>query len=84
MSFESGFFHFQIQHEGSNCFFIDDGPVFQGLPNVIEYYLTCADGLPCNLKQFCRRSQSRCVFGGYALVLEHQPPPPFQRQPTAG
>ncbi len=28
-----------------------------GLPNVIEYYLTCADGLPCSLKQYCRRSQ---------------------------
>lgn len=31
MCFEGGNYHFQIQHDGSNCFFIDDGPVFQGL-----------------------------------------------------
>ena len=46
-------FHFQIQlySQGgqANCYFIDDGPIFQGLGNVIEYYRTKSDGLPTKL-----------------------------------
>ena len=30
MCFDGIAYHFQIQHEGADCFFIDDGPVFQG------------------------------------------------------
>jgi tyrosine-protein kinase len=51
-------FHYQIQADFSggrrNCYFIDDGPVFEGLPKVIEYYRNNPDGLPCKLKQYCR------------------------------
>ena len=51
-------YHYQIQADFSggrkNCFFIDDGPVFEGLPRVIEYYRSNADGLPSKLKQYCR------------------------------
>lgn len=36
--------------------------LYPGLPNVIEYYLTCADGLPCSLKQYCRRSQIKYEY----------------------
>lgn len=49
-------FHFQIQRERENLFYIDDGPFHEGLKQTIEYYRTSADGLPTQLKQYCRRS----------------------------
>ena len=31
-------------------FYIDDGPLFETLPHVIDHYSRCADGLPVLLK----------------------------------
>lgn len=58
MSFNGSHFHFQIQSmaDMKNCYFIDDGPVFDGLRKIVEYYRTSADGLPCQLRAYCRRS----------------------------
>lgn len=48
--------HFQIQCRGGINYSIDDGPVFEGLDSLIEYYMAQADGLPIRLAQFCRGS----------------------------
>lgn len=46
--------HFQIQCRGGIHYSIDDGPIFEGLDSLIEYYMEQADGLPIRLSQFCR------------------------------
>ena len=46
--------HFQIQCRGGIYYSIDDGPIFEGLDSLIEYYRDQADGLPIRLTQFCR------------------------------
>lgn len=46
-------FHFQVQQNGANCYYIDDGPLFEGLGSVIEYYRTKPDGLPAMLRSYC-------------------------------
>ena len=50
-------YHYQIQADLSNgkqnCFHIDDGPVFEGLQNMIEHYHRHTDGLPTKLTQYC-------------------------------
>lgn len=46
-------FHFQIQCHEKNCYYIDDGPMFEGLGKVIEYYRTNSDGLPTQLRNYC-------------------------------
>ena len=45
--------HFQIQCRGGIYYSIDDGPTFEGLDSLIEYYMEQADGLPTQLTQFC-------------------------------
>jgi len=49
-------YHFQIQlYSGGSqkeCYFIDDGPIFQGLMQVVEYYRTKSDGLPTKLNDY--------------------------------
>ena len=46
--------HFQIQCRGGIYYSIDDGPIFEGLDTLIEYYTEQADGLPIRLSQFCK------------------------------
>lgn len=46
--------HFQIQCRGGICYSIDDGPIFEGLDSLIEYYREQAAGLPIRLTQFCK------------------------------
>ena len=36
--------------QSDRWFYIDDGPLFETLPHVIDYYSRCADGLPVLLK----------------------------------
>lgn len=45
--------HFQIQCLGDFYFRIENGPLFQGLDQLVNYYQTSADGLPTQLKAFC-------------------------------
>lgn len=57
MTFGSAQYHFQIQaYSSKKQYFIDDGPIFEGLSKIVEYYRSTADGLPCQLRCFCRRS----------------------------
>eukprot|EP01147_Barroeca_monosierra_P005348 gene5348-7101_t len=58
MCFDQTAFHFQIQHNARESFyFIDDGPGFQSLVDLIQYYSSRADGLPCVLTMYCMRSR---------------------------
>lgn len=45
--------HFQVQCLGDFYFRIENGPLFQGLDQLITYYQSSADGLPTQLKNFC-------------------------------
>jgi tyrosine-protein kinase len=45
--------HYQIQHHGDAHFAIDDGPVFQGVDDLIRHYKKKSDGLPTRLVEFC-------------------------------
>ena len=45
--------HFQIQCRGGMYYSIDDGPIFEGLDSLIEYYIDQADGLPIRLGPYC-------------------------------
>ena len=44
--------HFQIVNHGDAWFSIDNGPVFQGLDDLIHHYSQKADGLPTQLRTF--------------------------------
>ena len=44
--------HFQIVNHGDAWFSIDNGPVFQGLDDLIHHYSQRADGLPTQLRTF--------------------------------
>ena len=43
--------HFQIIHHGDAWYSIDNGPVFQGLDALVNYYQGVSDGLPRTLGQ---------------------------------
>lgn len=75
--------HFQIQCRGGIYYSIDDGPTFEGLDSLIEYYMQQADGLPTRLTQFCEGNPPpascrkhgvttplhlACAEGNYSLV----------------
>lgn len=44
--------HFQIRHKFDNCFQIDDGPIMQGIDNIVKHHREMKDGLPCLLTSF--------------------------------
>ena len=46
--------HFQIQCLGDFYYKIDNGPLFQGLDQLINYYRMGANGLPTKLTGFCK------------------------------
>lgn len=81
MTSSGGYFHFQIQclPDMKNCYFIDDGPVFDGLRKIVEYYRTAADGLPCPLRFYCRRcSPSNRTFQPTSFETAIVPVRPLQ------
>lgn len=52
--------HFVIMqyHAKPGCYFIDDGPIYEGCDRIIEYYRQQEDGLPCKLTSYCPRTVS--------------------------
>lgn len=44
--------HFQIVNHGDAWFSIDNGPVFQGLDDLVHHYSQAPDGLPTQLRTF--------------------------------
>ena len=46
--------HFQIHCLGDFYYQIDNGPLFQGLDHLINFYKEGANGLPTTLKTFCK------------------------------
>ncbi|XP_041483640.1 tyrosine-protein kinase HTK16-like [Lytechinus variegatus] len=46
--------HFQIQCMGDFYYKIDNGPLFQGLDQLINYYRLGSNGLPTKLTVFCK------------------------------
>ena len=65
--------HFQIQCRGGKYFSIDDGPTFEGLDSLIEYYVDQADGLPIRLGPFISGNvpPSSCRKHGVTTPLHH-------------
>lgn len=65
--------HFQIQCRGGKNFSIDDGPTFEGLDSLIEYYVDQADGLPIRLGPFISGNvpPSSCRKHGVTTPLHH-------------
>ncbi|XP_031568891.1 tyrosine-protein kinase HTK16-like [Actinia tenebrosa] len=43
-------YHYQIKSRSDRWFYIDDGPLFETLPHVIDHYSKYADGLPVLLQ----------------------------------
>ena len=44
--------HFQIVGHGDGWFSVDNGPLFQGLDELVHHYQTRADGLPAQLHDY--------------------------------
>ncbi len=44
--------HFQIVGHGDGWFSVDNGPLFQGLDELVHHYLTRPDGLPAQLNEY--------------------------------
>lgn len=44
--------HFQILGHGDGWFSVDNGPLFQGLDELVHHYQVRADGLPAQLHDF--------------------------------
>eukprot|EP00039_Didymoeca_costata_P019096 m.336220 g.336220 ORF g.336220 m.336220 type:complete len:697 (+) comp17787_c0_seq1:230-2320(+) len=81
MCFESKPFHYQVQSHNSR-YFIDDGPLFTDLRDVIEHYRTDPDGLPTPLRQYCKIS-SRGGGGVVTLRPSTNKPKPLMRSPSS-
>lgn len=44
--------HFQVVGHGDSWFSVDNGPLFQGLDELVAHYRRCADGLPAQLHNY--------------------------------
>jgi len=44
--------HLQIVGHSDGWYSVDNGPLFQGLDELIHHYLSCPDGLPAQLAEF--------------------------------
>lgn len=63
--------HFVIQHQGEAWYCIDDGPLFEGLDNLVQYYTSISDGLICKLgHSLNRRTRPRNENEGSAKIHE--------------
>lgn len=49
--FEMKVYHFKIQSRADRWFYIDDGPLFETLPHLVDHYIQYSDGLPTVLKK---------------------------------
>ena len=67
------FVHSFIQSD--RWFYIDDGPLFETLPHVIDHYSRCADGLPVLLKMALPPD------GNPPVVIQNIPVPPMRKRP---
>lgn len=65
-------FHFQIKSRADRWFYIDDGPLFETLPHLVDHYLQYADGLPCVIKSPVQPQTS--AMEPTPLVLPQRPP----------
>jgi len=61
--------------QSDRWFYIDDGPLFETLPHVIDHYSRCADGLPVLLKMALPPG------GKPPVVLQNIPVPPMRKRP---
>lgn len=68
-------YHYQIRSRSDRWFYIDDGPLFETLPHVIDHYSRCADGLPVLLKMALPPG------GKPPVVLQNIPVPPMRKRP---
>ncbi|XP_066920050.1 tyrosine-protein kinase HTK16-like [Clytia hemisphaerica] len=75
---EKKVFHFQIQSRADRWFYIDDGPLFETLPHLVDHYLQYADGLPCVIKIPVPSPENRNLTKRSPL-----PPPPAQGHPQS-
>ena len=60
--------------QSDRWFYIDDGPLFETLPHVIDHYSRCADGLPVLLKMALPPD------GNPPVVIQNIPAPPARKQ----
>lgn len=70
----SQIFHYQIQSRSDRWFYIDDGPLFETLPHVIDHYSRCADGLPVLLKMAVPPD------GNPPVTVQNIPVPPARKR----
>lgn len=68
-------YHYQIRSRSDRWFYIDDGPLFETLPHVIDHYSRCADGLPVLLKMALPPD------GNPPVVIQNIPAPPMRKRP---
>ncbi|KAJ7324070.1 hypothetical protein OS493_030243 [Desmophyllum pertusum] len=68
-------YHYQIRSRSDRWFYIDDGPLFETLPHVIDHYSRCADGLPVLLKMALPPD------GNPPVVVQNIPAPPTRKRP---
>lgn len=61
--------------QSDRWFYIDDGPLFETLPHVIDHYSRCADGLPVLLKMALPPD------GNPPIVIQNIPVPPTRKRP---
>lgn len=61
--------------QSDRWFYIDDGPLFETLPHVIDHYSRCADGLPVLLKMALPPD------GNPPVVVQNIPAPPTRKRP---
>lgn len=48
--YEKKIYHFQVKSRADRWFYIDDGPLFETLPHLVDHYMQYADGLPTLLR----------------------------------
>jgi len=52
-------YNYQIKSRADRWFYIDDGPLFETLPHLVDHYMKHSDGLPTILKEAIPSSISR-------------------------
>ena len=64
-------------YQADRWFYIDDGPLFETLPHLVDHYLQYADGLPCVIKIPVSSPDNRNLTKRSPL-----PPPSPQHNPS--
>jgi len=70
-------YHFQIKSRADRWYYIDDGPLFETLPHLIDHYCKHMDGLPVLLQQ----SVPASLDVRAALPIPSRPPLPTDQMP---